>query len=142
MTEGRLRQLLVLLISYPGELERVVSEIMAVIDEPDTTVIKLITGYDLKQLFYQLVEALQLTKQTKFTPQRATKLRRRLQTYSSDELVRVAKAITDDDFLMGDNPQKKRYATIDYLLRNDEIIDRFLTGAGDDKDVNLKEVEF
>lgn len=96
-----------------------------------------------KELFYELVRLLHQPETVRYTPQRVVKLRQRLKTFSGAELALAAKCIADDDFLMGDNPQKKKYGNIDYLLRNDEIVDKFLVDSGGDtKIVDIKALEF
>lgn len=40
--------------------------------------------------------------------------------FSKEDLIRAATNIGKDEFLQGDNDRKKRYGTIDYLLRPDK----------------------
>ncbi|MGH7239724.1 MAG: hypothetical protein ACREHG_06615 [Candidatus Saccharimonadales bacterium] len=81
-----------------------------------------------KALFYQLVKTLGFTDQVKATDGRIRKLGVRLKTYKPSELMKAAKAIESDKFMQGDNKESKRYGTIDYLLRSDETVDKWLTG--------------
>jgi hypothetical protein len=76
--------------------------------------------------FYELVYALNFTKTIRYTPKRAKQLRTRLKTFTEDEIMKAAQGIFDNEFLQGENPQGKRYGTIDYLLRSDEIIDSYV----------------
>lgn len=99
-----------------------------------------------KTLFYRLVETLQQPKTVRYTPARANKLKRRLATFSEAEMVRAAQSIASDEHMMGDNDRNKKYANIDYLLRNDEIVDRWLAEANEDGGANngldLRKLDF
>lgn len=96
-----------------------------------------------KELFYRLVEALQQPKTVKYTSQRATKLRQRRKTWSDNDLIKAAKIVAGDPFLMGDNPSGKRYGNIDYLLRNDEKVDNWLAEGGNSTEhSDLSRLEF
>lgn len=55
------------------------------------------------------------------TVARVTKLRARLKTYSLEELTKAARAIAANDFMV-----KGGHNTLDYLLRNDEKVERWL----------------
>ena len=94
-----------------------------------------------KKIFYDLVDALGGTERVRYTDQRSQKLGTRLKTYSADELRSAAEVIGSDSFMQGDNEGGKRYGNIDYLLRNDEIPDRWLESDGAKKEVDLTQVE-
>lgn len=87
------------------------------------------TDVDHKALFYELVRVLNFSDTTRYTENRKRKLIARLRTYSREVLCTAATNIAADGFMQGDNPGGKRYGTIDYLLRNDEIIDRWLVAT-------------
>lgn len=96
-----------------------------------------------KVLFYKLVAELQQPATVRYTQQRANKLKQRLRMFSENDLIKAARCIATDPFLMGDNPQAKKYGDIDYLLRNDEKIDSKLTEAGENiEGVDLSKLEF
>lgn len=61
-------------------------------------------------------------KKTLFLPVRQSKLKTRLKTFTPEQLIEAAKNIGENEFLQGDNPQNRRYGTIDYLLRSDEMV--------------------
>jgi hypothetical protein len=94
----------------------------------------------LRETFYKLVEALNYPKATKYTPKRLKQLKTRLKTFSEQELLQAANGITQNVFLQGENQQKKRYGTIDYLLRSDEIIDTYVI-EGTSTDIDLTSLE-
>lgn len=109
--------------------------------ELDTTV-SMSTHIDVKQLFYQLVTGLGFSEQVRFTDERRRKLTSRLRIYTAANMLAAARAIHDDAYLQGDNDRGKRYGDIDYLLRNDQIVDRFLQlGNGSDIDVTKLEIK-
>lgn len=95
---------------------------------------------DSEELFYQLVETLGFSPNVRFTEQRKRKLKARTKVYSASDLLSAAKVIANDEFLQGENAGAKRYGTIDYLLRNDEIVDRYLEQKP--KEVNFSTISF
>lgn len=82
-------------------------------------------------MFDRIVIYLQYRRLVRYTDGRAKKLASRLKSFSEDELTMAAKALTDNAYMMGDNPGGVRYATIDYLLRSDEIVEKWLEQADD-----------
>lgn len=92
----------------------------------------LFKGSDNSKLYYELVEALGFSKTVKYTPKRAKQLRERLKSFQEADLLKAAKAIKNTPFMQGDNLQAKRYGTIDYLLRSDEIIDNYIQDGQDE----------
>jgi len=53
-------------------------------------------------------------------------LKQRLKHFTKDQLLTAWKTISKDKFLRGQNQHKKDYATFEYCVRNDEIIERNL----------------
>lgn len=92
-----------------------------------TNVIPSSTNVDMKAFFGELVEILKFSPQVQYTPGRKAKLTKRLTRYTPDELKLAARAIADNPYMQGDNPNGVRYGTIDYLIRSDEIVDRYLS---------------
>lgn len=95
-----------------------------------------------RELFYRLVKKLGQSESVKYTPKRATKLKRRLKTFTEAELLQAADIIAQDEFLMGDNPGAKRYGNIDYLLRDDEIVDQKIADTTITGHTDLRTIEF
>jgi DNA-binding transcriptional ArsR family regulator len=79
-----------------------------------------------KILFFELVKALGFTDQVKATEGRLRKLTVRLKTYSPAEMMKAATALGQDQYMQGDNDVGKRWGNIDYLLRSDEMVDKWL----------------
>jgi hypothetical protein len=45
--------------------------------------------------------------------------------------------------MMGDNPNRVKYATVDYLIRSDEIVEKWLEAADEStQGINLTELQF
>lgn len=63
------------------------------------------------------------------TPARRKKIASRLKTYSVDELKRAIEACHASPWMRGENEKGQPYGTIDYLMRSDEIVDRWLQVA-------------
>jgi preprotein translocase subunit SecF len=84
------------------------------------------TNADLKELFSELVGLLGFTDAVKYTDGRKRKLQVRLSKCSADELRRAAQAIADDAYMQGDNQAGRRYGDIDYLIRSDEQVDKWI----------------
>lgn len=59
-------------------------------------------------------------------PGRIQKIRARLKTFTLDELKQACDNLYQSPFHRGHNDQNKPYGTIDYLIRSDEQIDRWL----------------
>lgn len=78
-----------------------------------------------KDFFYKLVDELGFSNQVMFTDGRRQKLNNRLVKFSPADLIHAARGIRNDPHLQGDNPQGKRYGTIDYLIRSDENVDKY-----------------
>lgn len=87
------------------------------------------TDVDLKALFSELVGLLGFTDAVKYTEGRKRKLQSRVRSSSPDELRRAAQAIADDAYMQGDNPSGRRYGDIDYLIRSDEQVDKWIQKA-------------
>lgn len=78
-------------------------------------------------LFYELVKILNFDlKRTLFTDGRKTKLKMRLKSYTADDLREAATMLAGSKFHQGDNPNGRRYGTIDFLLRSDETVEHWL----------------
>jgi DNA-binding MarR family transcriptional regulator len=92
-----------------------------------------------KEYFAELVKALGFTDKVRPTDGRIRKMRVRLKTYKPNELLKAARGLRDDAFMQGDNPSGKVYGNIDYLLRNDEIVEKYLSNGADSDNSNLAE---
>lgn len=57
---------------------------------------------------------------------RLAKFKARRKTFSYEEIEQAAQRILGDAFLQGDNDSSKVYGDIDYILRNDQIIEKHL----------------
>lgn len=77
---------------------------------------------ELHELFNELHKLTGGKGATVFTPQREKKLNDLLtkSRMTKENLLTAAKNIGNDDFLQGENDNKKRYGNIDYLLRPDK----------------------
>lgn len=87
---------------------------------------KIIAKPNHEALFYALVTTLGFTDQVRYTEGRKHKLAARLKSYTAEELAQAAQAIRNDDFMNGDNEHTKHYGDIDYLLRSDDLVDKWL----------------
>ena len=61
-----------------------------------------------------------------FSDKRKGKIRERLKTYSVEELKQALKNMRNNDYLCGDNENKKVYAKPEYCFRNDEKVEEWL----------------
>lgn len=99
------------------------------------------TSVDNKRLFYELVGILGFSDKVQYTTERQRKLKMRQKRYSADDLRGAAGAITNNPYMQGDNPQNTRYGTIDYLIRNDENVDKYLVQVSGTKQIDLAKLE-
>lgn len=81
---------------------------------------------DRKKLFNQIITKLGYSDKVLATEGRLRKLSVRLKTFTPEQMIQAAEKIAADPYLQGDNPGGKRYGTIDYLIRSDELVDRWL----------------
>lgn len=93
----------------------------------------------LELFFYMLVKALGFSETVRYTEGRKRKLKSRLRTYKGSEILQAATTLGGDAYMQGDNDKGKRYGDIDYLLRSDEIIDKYLNAGAE---VSLTEGAF
>lgn len=82
---------------------------------------------DLTPLFEDLVETLGFSvSRVKATPGRLSKLAVRKRSWSAEDMTRAARAIKASPWHQGVNPNKVVYGTIDFLLRSDEMIEKWM----------------
>jgi hypothetical protein len=93
-----------------------------------------------KTLFFELVEALGFSNRTILTKERLAKLKSRMSSYSPDDLRKAARALGADSRMQGDNEAGKRWGNIDYLLRTDTTVAKYLESAVEQGPSDLSEV--
>lgn len=76
--------------------------------------------------FRKIADILQESYRIKFLDERKRKFNARLATFTIDEILTAARALNKSSFHMGDNPDKKKYANFDFLMRNDSQVDKWL----------------
>lgn len=103
-------------------------------DKPDSQAI------NVTELLKTLIKKLGHNDQTKITDGRKRKLKVRLKTYTPEEILTAALNLTSDGFMQGDNDAGKKYGTIDYFLRSDEVIDKWLNTEHGTSKENIKEL--
>lgn len=113
--------------NYSKDIQKNIStNVLVDLDKPKST------GKSYRTIFTELVKALGFSDRVTPTQGRLRKLQLRLKTFSHDELLAAAQAIGADAFLQGENDRGKRYGDIDFLLRSDEIVDKWAhTGEND-----------
>ena len=81
---------------------------------------------DLTSLFNKLRIQLKLSDKYKLSEKRKSQLRRRLAEFTEDELLAAAVNLSESEFHMGDNPNRKKYASIDFLLNSYERAEKWV----------------
>lgn len=66
------------------------------------------------------------TPRARVTPGRLRKLKARLRTFNGEEVERAARNLAKSKWHMGENPNNVKYASVDFLLRSDEQVDKWL----------------
>lgn len=84
----------------------------------------------LKEFLLELMDKLGYNGQAKVTDGRLRKLKTRLKTHGPQEILTAATNLRTDDYMQGDNDSGKKFGTIDYLLRSDENVDKYITVTG------------
>lgn len=92
-----------------------------------------------KEFIALLVKTLGFSEKTLATEGRIRKLQVRLKTFTPKQIVDAARALSEDEYMQGSNDSGKRYGTIDYLLRSDEIIDKYLNSESNSGEVKSDE---
>ena len=83
----------------------------------------------LKELFLSLNKKIHPKRLCIETNGHLAKLRSRLKHYNKKEILEAANNMISDPFMMGDNNNQKKYASLEYLLRNDENVRKCLDKA-------------
>lgn len=84
------------------------------------------TAYNWEAILIDLNVKLGGSKTIKTTQGRKDKLKKRMKTFTLEEIEHAATVIGADDFLQGNNDRKTKYATIDFLIRSDEQVAKYL----------------
>ena len=92
-----------------------------------------------KEFIALLVKTLGFSDKTLATEGRIRKLQVRLKTFTPAEIMTAARALSEDEYMQGTNDSGKRYGTIDYLLRSDEIIDKYLNSESNNGELKSDE---
>lgn len=95
-----------------------------------------------KPLLLELAKVLQYRRDPIYNDERAKKLKKRLDNFKADELILAAKTLADNPFMMGENPGGVKYATVDYLIRTDENVEKWLETADTADTSDLTKLEF
>lgn len=94
-----------------------------------------------KELLLSLAKVLAYRRDPVYNAERAKKLQKRLANFTAEELTLAAQTLADNDFMMGENPGGVKYATVDYLIRSDENVEKWLEIA-DTASEDLTKLEF
>lgn len=81
---------------------------------------------DLATLFDELRTTLKLSPQYKLSIKRRETLKRRLKEFSAEDIVQACRNLALDGWNMGENPQRKKYADVDFLLKSYEQVEKWL----------------
>lgn len=80
----------------------------------------------LKKIFDVLTGILHPGQKMLYTETRKRKLERRLENFKASQIVESARNLSRSEFHMGKNDQKTKYATYDFLMKNDEKVEEWL----------------
>ena len=94
-----------------------------------------------QELLLSLAKVLAYRRDPVYNAERAKKLQKRLANFTAEELTLAAQTLADNDFMMGENPGGVKYATVDYLIRSDENVEKWLEIA-DTASEDLTKLEF
>ncbi len=70
---------------------------------------------------------------------RVQQIKARLSSFSLEEILKAFQNGSQDKFLCGDNEGGKFYATVDYFIRNDANIEKYLSGQTEEKEYYIKD---
>lgn len=83
----------------------------------------------LKDFFLFLNKKVHSKRLCVVSPEFLSKLRARLKHFTKNDIITAAENMIADPFMNGDNDQNKKYASLSYLLRNDENIRKWIEKA-------------
>lgn len=94
--------------------------------------------------FQSFVEYFNKTTGRKYTPLPAyrNKFRKRRDVFSRAQLEEAVLNASKDAFLRGDNENKKDYLTLEYILRNDQQVDRWLQESNAKKPAKIGDLDY
>jgi len=81
---------------------------------------------DLATLFNELRTTLKLSPQYKLSIKRKETLKRRLKEFSGEDIAKACRNLSRDPWNMGENPQRKKYADVDFLIKSYEQVEKWL----------------
>lgn len=90
---------------------------------------KKLNNIQTKQIEYLILDLHKIlggTKDIKITKGRITKINARLKDFSEKEIIQSAHNLSKSEWHMGKNPNKQKYATVDFLIRSTEKIEEWL----------------
>lgn len=93
---------------------------------------------ELEAVFNQLSSILHPKQKILFTNTRKSKLKQRNKNFSYLQMMTAARNLIRSPWHMGENPGNKKYASLDFLIRNDEQVEKWLN----EKPAPKKEVIF
>lgn len=79
-----------------------------------------------RETFDELVRILHEGRVILWTPVRKSKIKKRLEYFEPKDIVDAARNLTHSKWHMGDNPNHTKYATVDFLIRSDEQVEKWL----------------
>ena len=95
-------------------------------EDEDETKDETENGKYVEPLFLELNQLLHSERPCKRSKEYFEKIRTRLKRYSSDEIVEAAKNMTNSSHMMGENDDNRKYATLEYITRNDKNVQKWL----------------
>lgn len=95
-------------------------------NEPEPQKSSAIPSKDARKAFDALVPILHPDMTILSTRGRMIKLKQRLGVFSKDDLVLAAKNLMASPWHTGDNPGNKKFASLDFLIRNDEQVEKWM----------------
>lgn len=78
-----------------------------------------------EDIFTSLVSILHPGQLLIFTPGRQSKIKQRLKHFPDETIYEAAKNLMKSDWHIGKNPGNKKYASFDFLMRNDEMVEKW-----------------
>jgi hypothetical protein len=79
-----------------------------------------------RQIFDALVKILHPGQSMLYTKKRDSMINARLKNFKPSEMVKAAHNLMGSDWHTGNNPSNKKYASYDFLMRNDEQVEKWL----------------
>lgn len=101
--------------------QKVEEKAVTKVEEPEVELVS-----EEEELVAEIGEILKMERRPIYTSGRKQKLKKRLKSFTKEEILQATRNLSTSPWHMGDNPNGTKYATVDFILRSDEMVEKWL----------------